>query len=489
MPSDSVAGFLDRAKASRVLFPEQVEQLIRQPDIPHSDLASLCTYLLTRGVLTRFQAEALRDGRGQDLSFAGYPIIDVIGPCRGGTAYRAMHPSLRTPLELRKFEPGAFLPADDVDSVVTRARTFGTIQHPNILPILDAGTSNGQPYAVLERPADASDLATMLQEVGGAMPGFLAAEYGWSVASALRAIHERGGWHGEVQPGLLVVSPIMTKSNPDGTTRRRPSPNAIVKLAETGLIPVEPTAVENMPDAAVLPYLPPERIDASRQDASGDIYGLGASLYLLLTGRPPFTGDGLDEVLAKVRSAEPVNVATLRPDVPAELAAVVMKLLSKRREDRPRTAADVCELLAPFCRPGTLPAAPPPAEIPEAAPASAPSTELALPTVVPVSPPEPDGWGVNPNAFAEAQAASTADTTQKRRRQLTTADKNRSRLWMLVGLCLHLSAVGLLVAAWQFGWFSGGSHSSPTTETERKPDPGQKKIRDPRNKKKDTDAG
>ena len=70
MPSDSIAGFLDRAQASRVLFPDQIEQLIRQPDIPQTDLAALCAYLLSRGVLTQFQADALRAGRGNELSFA-----------------------------------------------------------------------------------------------------------------------------------------------------------------------------------------------------------------------------------------------------------------------------------------------------------------------------------------------------------------------------------------------------------------------------------
>src|ERR1700760_2683369 len=104
MPSDSVAGFLARAQASRVLFPEQVEQLIRQPDIPQSDLAALCSYLLVRGVLTQFQADSIRDGRGHDLNFAGYPVIDVIGPCPYGTAYRALHPALRTPLVLRRLD-------------------------------------------------------------------------------------------------------------------------------------------------------------------------------------------------------------------------------------------------------------------------------------------------------------------------------------------------------------------------------------------------
>jgi serine/threonine protein kinase len=477
MPSDSVAGFLDRAQASRVLFPEQVEQLIRQPDIPQSDLSSLCTYLLSRGVLTKFQADALRDGRGHDLSFAGYPVLDMIGPCRGGTEYRALHPALRTPLVLRKYARGAFAPTDSVEALVQRARSFGTIQHPSILPVLDAGVFQGQPYAVLDQPAEAADLGTMLNEVGGAMPGFLAAEYGWAVASALRAIHERGGWHGEVRPGLLLIAPVLTKANPDGTTRRRPAPNAAVKLAETGLIPITPPAALEPPSAELLAYLSPERIDAGRFEARGDIYGLGASLYLLLSGRPPFSGETPAEVLNKIRSAEPAPLASLRPDLPAELAALVMQMLAKRPEDRPPTAADVCTLLAPFCRPGTLPTAAQQA-IPEAAPVSLVARAVPVPEVAPVAPPEPDGWGVNPNAFADAHAASHADKTQKRRRQLTAADKSRTRMWIIVGLCLHLTAVGLAIAA-ILGAFSSSPTPAPT-------EPDRQEYKKPREKGKKT---
>ena len=120
MPSDSVVGFLDRAQANRVLFPEQVEQLIRQPDIPQSDVNSFCEYLLTRGVLTRFQATAIRDARGQELTFAGYPVIDELGPCPGGTAYKALHPSLRTPLVLRRIRAEWLVPDDTVENYLQR---------------------------------------------------------------------------------------------------------------------------------------------------------------------------------------------------------------------------------------------------------------------------------------------------------------------------------------------------------------------------------
>lgn len=491
MPSESVAGFLDRAQASRVLFPEQIEQLIREPDIPQTNLASLCTYLLARGVLTQFQADAIREGRGQELSFAGYPVIDALGPCPGGTAYRALHPSLRTPLVLRKLDPAGFAP-DDARAVVERARTYGTLAHTNVLPVLDAGVYQGQPYAVLDLPPDAADLGTLLKEVGGAMPAFLAAEYGWSVASALRAVHERGGWHGEVRPGLLLVGPVTTKTNPDGTLRRRPAPNAAVKLAETGLIPRRPPVVPMatavgpdespeapaalLPPADVLAYLPPERVDAGAYTPQGDIYGLGASLYLLLAGRPPLSAETPEALMNKIRSSEPAPLMSLRPDLPADLAAVVMKMLAKRPKDRPQTAAEVCEALAPFCRPGVLPTAPRPVvganpnAVAVVVPQAVPVTEE-----VPPEPAEPDAWGVDASAFADAQAASSADTTpRKRRGGLTEAEKARSKLWIALGLCLHLSAVGLLIA-WAAGAFDAGP--PPTTHTDPDPkEPKEKKV-------------
>ncbi len=469
MPSDSIAGFLEHAQASRVLFPEQVEQLIRQPDIPQSDLASLCDYLLSRGVLTRFQANALRDGRGEELSFAGYPVLDELGPCRGGTAYQALHPSLRTPVVIWKLDPGGFSPTDTAAAVVGRARSLGTIVHPNLLALLDAGFDQGQPYAVLDQLADSVDVAVMLREVGGAMPGFLAAEYAWSVASALRAIHERGGWHGEVRPGLLLIGPIVTKSNPDGSLRRRPAPHAVVKLTETGLVPISPPAAQSPPPIDVLTYLPPERIDSSDFGPRGDTYGLGATLYLLLAGRPPFTADSSQELLEKVRSAEPTSLTALRPDIPPELAALVMRMMARRPEDRPPTSFDVCQELATFCRPGTLP------QVPQVIPVPAmpmavtmpPTSADPIPEAVPV-PTEADAWGVSDNAFASAQAASQADTTQKRRRSLTEKDRSRSKLWIALGLCLHLTAVGMIVG-YMVGAFDGLFKSTPVEKKDEPP--------------------
>jgi serine/threonine protein kinase len=473
MPSDSIAGFLDDAQANRVLIPEQVQQLIRQPDIPQSDLESLCEYLLSRGVVTRFQATAIRQGRGQELNFAGYPVIDEIGPCPGGTAYKALHPSLRTPLELRRIDPDWLAPLDNVVNYINRARSIGMSAHANMVPLIDAGISRDEPYLVLDPPADSADLATLAVEVGGAMPGFLAAEYGRSIAAVLRMAHERGGAHGEVRPQLLLVGPLTTKTA-NGKTRRRPAPNAVVRLAELGLIPIRPPARVRPPSMEAAPYLPPECVEAAWFTPTGDIYGLGATLYFLLSGRPPFAGETVAEVLSKVASAEPTSLSVLRPDLPGELVELVQTMMHKSPGKRPQTAMDVEVALNKFCRHSTIPQA----AVPLAAPASG---ALASPVMVvypvgadvaqaeAVVPAEPvEAWGVSSDTFSQAHAEA-APTPRKR--EMSAQEKGRSRMLLVLGGLLHLTALTLIIA-----WIAGAFSSTPEPEPSHKQDKNEKQA-------------
>jgi hypothetical protein len=268
-----------------------------------------------------------------------------------------------------------------------------------------------------------------------------------------------------------------------------------VRLTETGLVPVTPPAAASPPPAEVLAFLPPERIDGNEYGPRGDTYGLGATLYSLLAGRPPFEAGSPEELLGKVRSSEPTPLAALRRDIPADFAALVMRMMAKRPEDRPQAAYDVCLGLAPFCRPGALPPVPQAVAIPQA---QALPVAVAVPHAeAPAGPvaggaavaPEPDGWGVDPHAFAEAQAASQADTTPRRRRQLTVKDKTRTKLWIALGLCLHLTAVAMFIGLW-VGAFDGLFKSPPVEKKEepqqQKPPP--KKPRGPKAKQWNTEG-
>ncbi len=429
MPSESIAGFLDEAKANRVLIPEQVEQLIRQPDVPQENLAALCEYLETRGALTRFQADALRSGRGGELTFAGYPVLDEIGPCPGGTAYRALHPSLRTPLVLRKLRPGALLPSDSPAAMVQRARTFPTY-HPNLLVPLDAGEFGGEFYAAVEEPADSATLEQLVVEIGP-MPAFLAAEFGRQAASALRTVDERGLWHGDVRPANLLAGPMTVKTTDDGRTKRRPAPNAAVRVAELGLVPLRPAATVAPPADDAIPYLPPERVEGATHDGRGDQYGL---------------------LLLKVRTADPVPLGGLRPDLPPAFVAVVERMMAKRPEQRFGRTADAEAALAPFCRAAAVPppaaAAVHPSPVPEAAAVHDSAEAYSAPA---------EDWGTS-DAGIQFNTSHAAEGPVYKTR--TPEQKGRTRLLIALGLCLHMSAM-LLLAGWIFGWFESTPDPTP----------------------------
>lgn len=451
--SDSVAGFLDHAKANRVLFPEQVEQLIRQPDLPHANLTSLCEYLLTRGVLTRFQADAIRERRADDLSFGGYPVIDIIGPCPGGTAYRVLHPSLRTSLVLRRMRIDWLPPGDSPAGFVERAKSLGMLPHPNVVHLLDAGCYRDELYLVFDLPGDAVDLQTLTQEIGGAMPGFLAAEYGHAVASVLRLVHERGGVHGDVRPAHLLVGPLVVKTGEDGRVRRRPAPNAIVRLAELGTVPAWPGPVTANSEPTVTAYLPPERLEGRPYDPRGDIYALGATLYFLLAGRPPFPDTEPHALIEQIRSINPAPLATLRPDLPAELADLVTRMMHKVPNERPATMADVETALTPFCRASALKSE----TVPEAVAASSSLTSAAVPVAEPA-----EVWGVSSGAFSMSSVE-----TAPLRREPSPRDRRRRHLLIALGGLLHLTGIALFIA-FVLGVFSSTPEAPPNTKPSTK---------------------
>ena len=321
MSSDSVASFLDQARASRLILPDQVDDLIRRPDVPRKDLAAVCDLLRDRGVLTAYQADLIRAGRVGELTFAGYPVIGELGPCPGGTAYRALHPSLRTPVVLRRIRPDWVEAGDNLSAYVQRAQAACPVVHPHLANLLDAGVYQDEPYATLE-PFDAADLHTLVADIGP-MPATLAANYARQVALALQAAHARELVHGGVRPEAILVGPLgpLATPRPDGSHRFRPTPTATVKLFELGLVPRsggEPTP-------------------------AGDVAALGATLHYLLTGHAP-TADG-------------PTLEAQRPDLPTELAALVREMTVA---DPALTAAAVAERLARIAPPTGSVVPPPP---------------------------------------------------------------------------------------------------------------------------------
>jgi serine/threonine-protein kinase len=236
-------------------------------------------------------------------AFAGFPLLEPLGPCPGGTAFRTATPGGR-PAVLRKLDSDAVGEPAAFAERVAKARA---VEHPHLGRLLDAGVADGVPWAVAEPPAGAT-LDALLADIGP-MPADLAAGFAAQVAGALAAAHAAGLAHGCVAAGRVTVAPLepMGKTAPDGSPRLRPAAGAAATLHDLGLTPGGTVA--------------------------GDLHALGELAYVLLVGHRP--------------SAADPPLAALRPDAPAELVAAVNELLLADPDARPPAATAADRLVPP----------------------------------------------------------------------------------------------------------------------------------------------
>lgn len=204
------------------------------------------------------------------------------------------------------------------------ARAAAALSHPNVVAVHDVGTHEGRPFIVMEF-VPGRTLAELVRD-GGPMAPTAAAEIGEAVARALGAAHAAGIVHRDVKPGNVMVT---------GDGRVKVLDFGIARaLRWTPL--TETPAVQGTAE-----YMAPEYVRGEGADARSDLYSLGAVLYELLTGRPPFTGDSALQVAYKHLEEAPPLPEAVRPGIPAGLSAVVLRCLSKHPGDRYRRAAEV----------------------------------------------------------------------------------------------------------------------------------------------------
>lgn len=222
--------------------------------------------------------------------------------------------------------------ADDGETALflREARTAGGVDHPGVVTVHDVGQdADGTLYLVMEH-VEGRDLARVLRE-DGPPPVSVAADRVAQAAVALHAAHRAGVVHRDLKPANLMLTP-------DG----------VVKVLDFGIARHAAATRQSTRLIGTLAYMPPERVRGSSGDARGDLYSLGWVLHELLTGTKPFgTGEPMALMYAHLRTA-PEPPSRVRPEVPAALDALVLRMLAKKPADRPRDAAEVARLLQPF---------------------------------------------------------------------------------------------------------------------------------------------
>jgi serine/threonine protein kinase len=210
--------------------------------------------------------------------------------------------------------------------------------HPNVVRAIDAGLTDGVPFLVMEY-LDGIDLSKLL-DCCGTLAIANACEIVRQMALGLENIHQCGAIHRDIKP----ANAMLTRQ---GEVKIL---DVGLALAADGVDPCDASTTSNHMVGS-FDYMAPEQAKDSRAvDRTVDLYALGATLYQLLSGEPPFSGVEFNSPLKKLWALETrpaPSVSALRPDVPPELAALVARLLAKDPADRFGSGAELAAALAP----------------------------------------------------------------------------------------------------------------------------------------------
>jgi serine/threonine protein kinase len=302
----------------------------------------------------------------------GYEILGELGRGGMGVVYQARQIGLQRIVALKMVLTGTQAGPKDLARFRAEAAAIARLQHPNIVQVYDVGESAGRPYFVLEFVAGGS-LAQHLQ--GTPQPVRPAAQFVETLARAVHAAHANGVIHRDLKPANIL---LRDESEAAGAGSRDPSPLAprlaalVPKITDFGLAKCsggdgeapDPRGATVTGELLGTPnYMAPEQAMVPRQPVgpAADVYALGAVLYEMLTGRPPFNGETPLATVLQVLHNEPVSVTGLRPNVPWDLETICLKCLRKEPRKRYGSALELADDVRRFLRDEPIRARPVPA--------------------------------------------------------------------------------------------------------------------------------
>jgi serine/threonine-protein kinase len=331
----TVEQFIERLSESGLMSPAEVSafQDSLPPDKRPKDVQQLASSLVKAGKLTKYQAQAVYQGRGKSLIFAEYVVLDKLGEGGMGVVFKAQHRRMDRLAAIKVLSSTAMKQVGAVERFQREVKAAAKLEHPNIVTAYDAGQHEGVHYLAMQY-VDGKDLASIVKE-HGPLDVQAAVECTLQAARGLQYAHSKGIVHRDIKPGNLLL-------DKEGT----------VKILDMGLARLEASSSRDDSGGERLTrsgqvmgtceYMAPEQaFDTHMADARSDIYSLGCTLYRLLIGQPPYQGETLVQILLAHRERPIPSLCAARPEVPAEVDACFQRMVAKEPQDRYQSMGEV----------------------------------------------------------------------------------------------------------------------------------------------------
>ena len=339
MAKSKAETILERVKHSGLVEKSRLKTLVADlkreaGGQPVADVADvIIDRLIATKLITRWQADRLNEGRYKGFFLGKYKLLDHLGTGGMSRVYLAEHVVMHRRVAIKVLPKHRVADTSYLARFHLEAQAAASLDHRNIVRAYDVDNDGDLHYIVMEY-VDGRDLQHVVKE-DGPLGYVVAADYIRQAAEGLAHAHESGLIHRDVKPANLLID----RKN-------------VIKLLDLGLArftDAEKASLTVEHDENVLgtaDYLAPEQaLNSHGADARSDIYGLGGSLYFLLTGHPPFVGGTLMQRLVMHQKKPPPDILSDRPDAPADLVAICLKMIAKKPDDRYQTAAEVAAAL------------------------------------------------------------------------------------------------------------------------------------------------
>jgi serine/threonine protein kinase len=304
------------------------------------------TLALRKGLLDAIEIEIIGTLLNPKETIPGYEILSVLGKGGMGVVYEAQQLTLGRTVALKTVLVSRMGSASALSRFELEARTVAQLQHPNIVGGYDFGRNDGRVFFAMEL-VEGEELATLVKR-----KGTLDERQAWGIArqtaAGLAHAANHGVVHRDIKPGnLLLVEP------PEGVPF--PPDMPLVKIADFGLAILtnsENSGTRLTSDNTTVGsphYMAPEQFQQSDVDLRADIYSLGATVFQMLSGKPPFDGSNLTQIMAGKLAGRLTPLEELRPGLSPGTYELLDRMMAQSADDRPGSYPELIALIDELC--------------------------------------------------------------------------------------------------------------------------------------------